>query len=424
VRPRPPRDAVDRAESSLFPKLCQSCGMSQRPSASSLLRSLDLLPDGPALWGQRVGSKSPGVFVVEMPTREDVAPIDITTVRTWVERVPGMRLNGEQPTPTQLADHLAAFWLPGQTVVYVGRTNKSLGPRIAALIQTPLGNRRPHGGGHWLHTLRGRDKLRIWWAETDAPEEYEDALVSAVRGSVEPDELAALPDQVTVLPWANLEAVTGERKATGITGSLLADEDLPAGSAASKGASRAGAKSRTTTTRARRSPSATSRASSAASRPVPEPTRLTAAGLTALQKELEELRTVRRPEVILRVKSARELGDLRENADYEAARNEQSFLEGRIQALEQQLRSVVVIPGSTDARVSLGSTVVAEIQGETVEFHLVGSREADPANGRISDMSPVGKALLGREVGDEIVVRTPGHDQSYRIIAVRPYRGS
>jgi transcription elongation factor GreA len=363
-----------------------------------------------------------------MPSREDVAPLDITVVRAWVERVPGLRLNGEPPTPTQLADHLASFWLPGQTVLYVGRTNKALGPRIAALIQTPLGHRRPHAGGHWLHTLRARDKLRIWWAETDAPEEYEDALVSAIRESVTADERAALPDQVTVLPWANLEAVTGERKATGITGSLLADEDVPASSrSAPAGASRsttAARRATTTAPRARRSPATTSRASSASARPVPEPTRLTQAGLTALQAELEELRTVRRPEVILRVKSARELGDLRENADYEAARNEQSFLEGRIQALEQQLRSVVVIPSTTDGRVALGSTVVAEIQGERVEFHLVGSREADPANGRISDVSPVGKALMGREAGDEVIVRTPGHDVTYRIIEVRPYRGS
>jgi transcription elongation factor GreA len=128
--------------------------------------------------------------------------------------------------------------------------------------------------------------------------------------------------------------------------------------------------------------------------------------------------------VIARVKHARELGDLRENADYEAARNEQSFLEGRIQALEQQLRSVVVIPGATDGRIALGSTVVAEVQGETVELHLVGSREADPSNGRISDVSPVGKALIGREVGEEVVVRTPGHDVTYRIIEVRPLQGT
>jgi transcription elongation factor GreA len=230
-----------------------------------------------------------------------------------------------------------------------------------------------------------------------------------------------------VLPWANLEAVTGERKATGLTGSLLADEDVPAAApTASPAAGRTSATPRratSTATRARRAPAAQSRTSSAAARPVPEPTRLTEAGLAALQAELEGLRTVRRPEVIARVKSARELGDLRENADYEAARNEQSFLEGRIQALEQQLRTVVVIPGATDGRVALGSTVIAEVQGEPVEFHLVGSREADPASGRISDVSPVGKALMGREAGDEVVVRTPGHDVTYRIIEVRPYGG-
>jgi transcription elongation factor GreA len=392
--------------------------MSQRASASSLIRSLHLLPDGPVLWGQRVASRAPGVFVVEVPAREEIAPIDITAVRAWVERVPGLRLNGEHPTPTQLADHLAAFWLPGQSVVYVGRTAKALGPRIAALVQTPLGNRRPHSGGHWLHTLRGRDKLRIWWAETDAPEEYEDAITTAVRESVEEHERSALPDQATILPWANLEAVTGERKATGITGSLLADEDLPAAEAPT--AAKAPMSRRAPAARTGRARTASPRVPAAAARPVPEPTRLTGTGLATLQAELEELRTVRRPEVIARVKHARELGDLRENADYEAARNEQSFLEGRIQALEHQLRTVVVIPGSTDGRIGLGSTVVAEVQGETVELHVVGSREADPANGRISDVSPVGKAMLGREAGDEVLVRTPGHDVTYRIVEVRP----
>ena len=124
-------------------------------------------------------------------------------------------------------------------------------------------------------------------------------------------------------------------------------------------------------------------------------THLTADGLKALESELEEMRTVTRPEVILRVKAARELGDLRENADYEAARNEQSFLEGRIRSLEQMVRSAVVIELDRTGEVMLGSTVRVDMDGDEVTFHIVGSTEADPANGRISNQSPIGKAILG-----------------------------
>jgi len=153
--------------------------------------------------------------------------------------------------------------------------------------------------------------------------------------------------------------------------------------------------------------------------PAPPATHVTAAGLAGLQAELEDLRTIRRPEVILRVKHARELGDLRENADYEAARNEQSFLEGRIQSIEQMLKTAVVIAAVDTGTVALGSTVVAEVDDERIELAIVGSTEADPAGGRISNVSPVGKALLGRRAGDNVVIHTPGREMNYLIIEVR-----
>jgi transcription elongation factor GreA len=148
-------------------------------------------------------------------------------------------------------------------------------------------------------------------------------------------------------------------------------------------------------------------------------THLTSEGLTALDAELAQLTSVRRPEVIARVKHARELGDLRENADYEAARNEQAFLEGRIRELEQKKRTAVVIRGDTSGTVTLGSTVRYELQGVTEELTIVGSSETAPGAGRISGASPVGKALLGRRAGDEVVVRTPSAELRYRIIEVR-----
>ncbi|MET0771864.1 MAG: transcription elongation factor GreA [Candidatus Limnocylindrales bacterium] len=392
-------------------------------SAVALLRSLDLMSDGPTRWGEQVRSREPGVLLVEMAGRSDEAPIDITAVKAWIERVPGLRLDGERPTPTQLAQRLASFWLPQQTVLYVGRTAKSLSGRAASLFATPLGDRRPHSGGHWLWTLTGRDQLRIWWAETPSAEEYEDGLFDAIAADLDPEAAERLKGSGPVLPWANLTSATGDAKRTGITGSMLAEGEAPATEA------------RAVATQARPSASSTRRApasrATSPSRPrvprvktsgpppnAPPAAQLTASGLSALQQELAELTTVKRPEVILRVKHARELGDLRENADYEAARREQSFLEGRIQEIEQTLRNAVVIRTRDSGVVQMGSRVEADVEGERATLHIVGPSESDPAAGRISDASPVGKALIGRRAGDEVVVQTPGRQIRYRVIEV------
>jgi transcription elongation factor GreA len=395
--------------------------MSSPRSAVALLRSLDLMPDGPTRWGEQVRSRQPGVLLVEMAGRLDEAPIDITAVKAWIERVPGLRLDGERPTPTQLAQRLAASWLPQQTVVYVGRTAKSLSARAASLFGTPLGDRKPHPGGHWLWTLAGRDQLRIWWAETQSPEEYEDGLFDAIAADLEPDVAERLRASGPVLPWANLTSATGEPKRTGITGSLLAEGETPATTTrttsgpAKPAASARRAASATGTSRARVSRARTSAPPANA----PPAAQLTASGQAALERELTELTTVKRPEVILRVKQARELGDLRENADYEAARREQSFLEGRIQEIEQTLRNAVVITSQASGVVQMGSWVDADVEGERTTLHIVGPSESDPAEGRISDASPVGKALIGRRAGDEVVVQTPGRQIRYRVIEVR-----
>lgn len=393
-------------------------------SAVALLRSLDLMPDGPTRWGEPVRSREPGVLIVEMAGRLDEAPIDITAVRAWIERVPGLLLDGQRPTPTQLAQRLGSFWLPQQTVVYVGRTAKSLGGRAASLYATPLGDRRPHSGGHWLGTLSGREQLRIWWAETPSAEEYEDGLFEAIASDLDPEATERLQGAGPILPWANLVSATGDAKGTGITGSLLAEGEAPATTTRSAapaakpsaaGTRRTPAAGATRTTRPR-----VPRAKTSAPPPnAPPAAQLTASGLAALEQELLELTTVRRPEVILRVKQARELGDLRENADYEAARREQSFLEGRIQEIEQTLRNAVVITTRDSGVVQMGSWVEAEVEGERTTLHIVGPSESDPAAGRISDASPVGKALMGRRAGDEVVVQTPGRQIHYRVIEVR-----
>jgi transcription elongation factor GreA len=145
---------------------------------------------------------------------------------------------------------------------------------------------------------------------------------------------------------------------------------------------------------------------------------VTADGLASLQAEHASL-IGQRPEVVARIKAAKELGDLKENADYTAAREEQGFLEGRIQAIEAQLRVIVVAEAPAGGtRVVHGSRVRVETDGEEVELRIVGATESNPGAGRISAASPVGKALLGRSVGDDAVVSTPGGEVRYRVLAI------
>lgn len=430
------------------------------PGAAELLKTVGLLADGPVRWGAQVRSRQPGLFIVELPEPLARAPVDASICGQWVERVPTLRLDGERPDGRQLARRLAGFWVPSQTVVYIGTTARALGPRVAALYATDLGSRRPHPGGHWLKTLRGLDQTRIWWAETEAVEEYEDALLAAFSAAVPPAEVAALHDPSVVLPFANLESATGTRKDHGITGSLLAaEEPAPTLIRRSVGSAAAGsAQARTvgrgaTTGRARATPVAAApsaatvrpRTRAAAARhaadtgsaivgqparrtrstslaqepPKPAPTYLSPAGLDRLEAELAELRDVQRPAVVARIKAARELGDLRENADYEAARREQSFIEGRIQAIEAILRTAHVVDEATTHEVIVGSTVVLETAGDRLEYSIVGSSEANPAQGRVSYVSPLGRALMGRRAGDDVVVRTPSGERHFRVVEVR-----
>jgi transcription elongation factor GreA len=382
-------------------------------NAATLIRSVGLLADGPVVWSRPVGSRTPGIYVVELQDPAPEFPADMAAIRGWIERVPSLLLDGRQPTPHELAARLGGFWLADQSVVYVGTSTISLGGRVAAFYRTPLGDRRPYAGGHWLKTLRVLDRLRIWWAETDAPEEYEDALLDAFASGVPADAAARLHDPAVLLPFANLETGTGERKGHGISGSLIAGTDTgtPVPDAPKK---RAKASPATTP---RRAP--TSRAARA-TRPAIAPTYLSRERLDEMRAELSDLREVRRPEIVARIKAARELGDLRENADYEAARNEQSFNEGRIQMLEGLLRTAVELEdtGSAGGEVRVGSTVVVESGGSSHTYRIVAPSEASPGDGRISYLSPIGGAFLGRRAGEELTVRTPAGDVIYRIVEI------
>jgi transcription elongation factor GreA len=290
--------------------------------------------------------------------------------------------------------------------------------------------------------------LRAWWALTDAPEEYEDALLEAFAATVPAADRASLPDTSVILPFANLRTTTGIRKAYGISGAVLPLEKPPVapptrvtplppgdadgarvearGSGSTRRAPSAPRIARGAGTGGSRSSSAAGSAAGAgAGRPAdpPDALELTADGLARLRAELDELIRVRRPDVIARIRTAKELGDLRENADYTSAREEQSFLEGRIQAIEARLRTAVIAGSAAgSARAVLGSRVRIErddgLDTEAAVITIVGTSESDPSAGRISAASPVGRALLGRSAGDEVTVRTPNGDVRYRIVGL------
>lgn len=150
---------------------------------------------------------------------------------------------------------------------------------------------------------------------------------------------------------------------------------------------------------------------------------LTLEGLNKLEKELEHLKTVRRREVAERIKQALEFGDISENSEYEDAKNEQGFIEGRILSIEKMLRNAKVIDEHdvhTDV-VSVGSRVVlTDLEfNEELEYAIVGSAEADPTQHRISYESPVGKALLGQKVGTTVDVNVPAGIRRYRIESIK-----
>ena len=146
---------------------------------------------------------------------------------------------------------------------------------------------------------------------------------------------------------------------------------------------------------------------------------ITEEGLEKLRSELKELVEVRRPEVISRIKGAKELGDLSENAEYSAAKDEQSFIEGRIQEIDEVIKHAKVVDSNHGTTAGIGSLVSVNVDGEKDEFELVGPTESDPAKGKISIDSPVGRALLGRKASDSVKVETPDGKIEYKILTVK-----
>jgi transcription elongation factor GreA len=147
--------------------------------------------------------------------------------------------------------------------------------------------------------------------------------------------------------------------------------------------------------------------------------RLTQEGVDELKAELKGL-VAQRPQVAERIKHARELGDLSENAEYQTAREEQDRLETRISELDHVLLNAQIIKKTkSDGHVRLGSSVTLKNGGKALEYQIVGTMEADPSAGKVSDESPIGKALLGKQVGDKAEIKTPAGVHTYKVVEIK-----
>ena len=149
-------------------------------------------------------------------------------------------------------------------------------------------------------------------------------------------------------------------------------------------------------------------------------TQLTKTGYEAIKKEYEELVSVKRPQAVERLQKARSMGDLSENSEYSAAKEELAFVEGRVQEIEEILKTAEVVEnhnGST--HIELGSSVTVQVDGKTELFQIVGEFEADPLNKKLSHTSPIGQALIGKTVGDLVEVDVPAGKIKYKIVDIK-----
>lgn len=149
---------------------------------------------------------------------------------------------------------------------------------------------------------------------------------------------------------------------------------------------------------------------------------ITAEGFEKLKKELKELKLEKRKEIAERIHEAKELGDLSENAEYAEAKDQQAFTEGRIQEIEAVIKNATIIKrnSKSDGTIDVGTKIKIEDRenSETREYHIVGSNEAAPADGKISNESPIGQAFLGKKVGDVIEIKVPQGSKKFKIIAI------
>ena len=184
-----------------------------------MLRRVGLKPEGPVAWGCPALTRAPGIYIVEVSAALGVAPIALSAVRAWIRRVPTITVDGSPTTTGVLAARLAAFWVPSATVVYIGQASGPVQGRVAAYYRTPLGDRSPHAGGHWIKTLSCLHRCLVWSAATDDYDAAEGEMLDDFTRTVPAAERRALHDPSLVLPFANLKNGHGQAKTHGIGGS-------------------------------------------------------------------------------------------------------------------------------------------------------------------------------------------------------------
>lgn len=145
---------------------------------------------------------------------------------------------------------------------------------------------------------------------------------------------------------------------------------------------------------------------------------MTKEGLEKIKAELQELKTVKRKDIAARLEAAKELGDLSENADYQQAKEDSAWIEGRVNELNDLISRAVIANAPQGGFASIGSTITIQAEGARRVFTIVGATEADPIHGKISCDSPIGAALLGAKVGDSVLVKTPSGEVEYQVVKV------
>jgi transcription elongation factor GreA len=145
---------------------------------------------------------------------------------------------------------------------------------------------------------------------------------------------------------------------------------------------------------------------------------ITQKGLDTLKSELVELVEVKRPKLVDRLSNARSQGDLAENSDYQSAKDELDFLDGRISELEDVLKNTIVVAEEHNGHVTIGTKVTVKVNGNKVDYHIVGEWEADPMNKLISNTSPLGQALVGKKKGESVEVAAPAGKVVYEILSI------
>lgn len=188
-----------------------------------LFSAAGLVPHGVVQWGTPPPNSRPGVYAVSLSNAIDAvatrdrAPLDRSAFETWLRVRPELRLDGGRPRVDRLMKRVAGFWLPDETIVYVGLAT-TLSSRVRAYYRTPIGARRPHAGGYFLKLLANLDKLWVHYAPCGTPGAAEDAMLSAFCSNVSAAAKVALVDPAHPFPFANLEWPPGVRKAHGLRG--------------------------------------------------------------------------------------------------------------------------------------------------------------------------------------------------------------